>query len=74
MVEDMVPRCGPGDNRSTNQSRVELDVRIFLFLGTVVVRATLDSACLSNNATASVEGIIALLGRCAAQGSAVGFW
>lgn len=50
-------RYGSGTAGRRTSLEVELDVRIFLLLGTVVVRATLDTGCLSDTATSSGEGI-----------------
>ena len=45
--------------RRLTSLEVEFDVCIFLLLGTVVVRAALDTRWLSDNATKIADGVIA---------------
>jgi hypothetical protein len=52
---------------------VEFDVCIFLLLGTVVVRAALDSAYLSDNALMKCRRGLLTPGRCAARALPSGF-
>jgi hypothetical protein len=52
---------------------VEFDVCIFLLLGTVVVRASLDSECLSEHAIMIAEGVIAYTWTLRSSSSADGF-